>query len=101
MPPVNTLLLRIFGIVIFVASLASAQEVIPLYQSTPPGSAPESYAEKQYFSKSWGSEVVTNVTKPTLVIFRPAPETKNGTAVVICPGGGLMALQIDGKPALI
>jgi acetyl esterase/lipase len=93
----KTLLLRTFGPVIFAASLASAQDVIPLYQGTPPGSAPENYPEKEYFSKLWNAEVVANVTKPTLTVFKPAPEQKNGTAVVVCPGGGLVALSITSE----
>jgi acetyl esterase/lipase len=91
-PSMKTILLRTFGMVIFAASLASAQDVIPLYQGTPPGSAPENYPEKEYFSKLWNVQVVTNVTKPTLTVFKPAPEQKNGTAVVVCPGGSFMAL---------
>jgi acetyl esterase/lipase len=90
-------LIRTFGLVIFAASLASAQSVIPLYPGTPPGSTPENYPEKEYFSKVWNTEVVTNVTKPTLTVFKPAPEQKNGAAVVVCPGGGLVALSITSE----
>jgi len=76
------------------ATAAFAQDVIPLYLGTPPGSSPETYPEKQYFSKVWNTEVVSNVTKPSLTVFKPSAELKNGTAVVICPGGGFMALSI-------
>ncbi len=76
------------------ATLAAAQDVIPLYPGTPPGSTAENYPEKAYFSKAWNTEVVANVTKPTLTVFKPSAETKNGTAIVICPGGGFMALSI-------
>lgn len=99
----KTIVLRTFGLVLvagfalFVATVASAQEVIPLYQGTPPGSTPENYPEKEYFSKLWGEEVVTNVTKPTLTVFKPAPEQKNGAAIVVCPGGGMMALSINSE----
>ena len=93
----KTLVWRTFGLVIFTASLASAQEVIPLYQGTPPGSAAESYPEKEYFSKLWNAEVVSNVTKPSLTVFKPASRQKNGTAVVICPGGGLVAIEINNE----
>jgi hypothetical protein len=31
---------------------------------------------------------ITNVTRPTLSLFRPAADNHTGTAVVICPGGG-------------
>ena len=78
----------------FLATLAAAQDVIPLYPGAPPGSTQENYPEKEYFSNVWHTEVVTNVTKPSLTVFKPAPELKNGTAVVICPGGGFMALSI-------
>ena len=89
--------LRTFGLVIFAASLASAQDAIPLYEGTPPGSGPENYPEKEYFSTIWNTEVVANVTKPTLTVFKPAPEQKSGTAVVVCPGGGFMALSINSE----
>ena len=79
---------------VFLAPLAAAQQVIPLYPGTPPGSTQENYPEKEYFSKSWNTEVVADVTKPTLTVFEPSPELKNGTAIVICPGGGFMALSI-------
>ena len=85
---------RVFAIVLLVACVATAQDVIPLYRGTPPGSTPATYPEKQYFSKAWNTEVVSNVTKPSLTVFRPSPEKKNGTGIVICPGGGFMALSI-------
>lgn len=78
---------------------AAAQDVVPLYPGTPPGSKQENYPEKQYFSKEWNEEVVANVTRPTLTIFKPAPELKNGTAVVIYPGGGFMALSVASEGA--
>jgi len=37
------------------------------------------------------------VTKPTLTIFQPAPEQKNGTAIVVWPSGGFMALSITSE----
>ena len=93
----KSLILRTFSLVLFIASLAAAQDVIPLYPGTPPGSTPETYPERTFFSKVWNTEVVSNVTKPTLTIFKPSPEIKNGTAIIICPGGGFMALSIDSE----
>lgn len=81
----------------FLTTFAAAQDVIPLYPGTPPGSVQETYPEKEYFSKAWNTEVVTNVTKPSLTVFKPSPELRNGTALVICPGGGFMALSIDSE----
>jgi len=93
----KTFLMRVLGCVIFLATLAGAQDVIPLYPATPPGSTQENYPEKEYFSKTWNTEVVANVTKPTLTVFKPSPELRNGTALVICPGGGFMALSITSE----
>jgi len=78
-------------------SFALAQEVIPLYSGPAPGSPQENYPEKEYFSKTWSTEVVTKVTKPTLTLFKPSTGQGNGTAAVICPGGGFMALSINSE----
>jgi len=37
------------------------------------------------------------VTKPTLTVFKPAPELKNGAALIVCPGGGFIALSITSE----
>jgi acetyl esterase/lipase len=90
----RTLASRLFCIVLLLAPVASAQDVVALYPGLAPGSVQESYPEKAYFSKVWSTDVVTNVTRPTLMVFKPPPELKINTAVVICPGGGFMALSI-------
>ena len=41
------------------------------------------------------SKRVTNVTKPTLKIFRPEKDKETGVAVIVCPGGGYKALMMD------
>lgn len=76
---------------------ALAQQIIPLPISSGAKSSRANYPEKQYFSQAWHTEVVTNVTKPSLMIYRPLPWTANGAAVVICPGGGFMALSINSE----
>ena len=45
------------------------------------------------------TRLVTNVTKPTLTIYRPAKDKETGTAVLICPGGGYWDLywQLEGE----
>src|SRR5262252_9017712 len=95
----KTFVRRSLCLVVFFATLAAAQDVIPLYQGTPPGSSPENYPERSYFSKLWNTDIVSNVTKPSLMVFKPSPELRNGTALVICPGGGFMALSITGEGA--
>src|SRR5947209_6396831 len=80
-----------------VAASALAQDVIPLYAGVAPGSEPGEYQEKEFFSTAWNTKVVSNVTKPTLTVYKPAAGVTNGNAVVICPGGGFMALSIESE----
>ena len=93
----KTFLIPTLCAVVFLATLSSAQDVIPLPFTPAPGAPPADYPEKTYFSQIWKTEVVTNVTKPSLTVFKPSPELRNGTAVVICPGGGFMALSINSE----
>lgn len=62
-----------------------------------PESVVWSGAEKNYFSEIWGTQVNTNVSTPSLEIYRPDPEKNTGTAVIIAPGGGLYALSITSE----
>jgi acetyl esterase/lipase len=45
------------------------------------------------------TRMITDVTKPTLTIYRPAKEKDTGTAMLICPGGGYWNLywQLEGE----
>lgn len=90
----KTFAVRLITLMLSLAAVAAAQDVFPLYPGTAPGSPQDNYPEKQYHSNVWNTEVVTNVTRPTLTVFKPSPELKNGTAIVVCPGGGFMALSI-------
>jgi len=39
---------------------------------------------------------ITNVHKPTLLMFAPEATNANGTAVIYCPGGGYVRISIGG-----
>jgi len=45
------------------------------------------------------TKMVTNVTKPTITVYRPAKDNDTGTALLICPGGGYWNLywQLEGE----
>jgi len=45
------------------------------------------------------TKLLTNVTKPTITIYRPAKEKDTGAAVLICPGGGYWDLywELEGE----
>lgn len=66
-----------------------AQTEMPLY----PGRVPN--AREVENQETNENNVVRNVSKPTLTAFLPAAGTGNGTAVIVCPGGGYGVLVID------
>lgn len=45
------------------------------------------------------TRLITNVTKPTITIYKPARDKDTGTSMLICPGGGYWNLywQIEGE----
>jgi len=45
------------------------------------------------------TRLVTNVTRPTISIYRPAKDKETGAALIICPGGGYWNLywQLEGE----
>ena len=81
-------------ILLALAYPAGAQRVIPLYSGPAPGSESWTQQEREYYSKEWQTQIVANVTRPTLIAYLPASEKATGTAVVICPGGGFHALSM-------
>src|SRR5712691_8185665 len=45
------------------------------------------------------TRMITNVTKPTITIYRPAKDKDTGAAMLICPGGGYWNLywELEGE----
>ncbi len=79
---VNILLSLFF----FIAAHLAAQSVINLYEGPVPNSKPTVDDEK--WEDRNGITIVSNISRPTLTLFLPPKEKANGTAVIICPGGG-------------
>jgi len=77
--------------------VANAQQVVPLYPGKAPGSEKWNWKEGEMYSDQWQTRIVYNVATPTLTVYMPPPALSNGTAVVICPGGGFHALSIDSE----
>jgi acetyl esterase/lipase len=84
---------RISLIILLIASLfaVQAQEVIPLYKGLPPGNKQAGNTESNIKT---GRGYVTNVSIPTLTVFKPQKTNPAKTAVIICPGGGYFRLSI-------
>ena len=85
------------GLILALAPAANAQTVIRLPSQPAPGAETADAEGKEYFSKTFNTQVVTNVSQPTLTQFSPSPESANGTAVIICPGGGFHILSINSE----
>jgi acetyl esterase/lipase len=77
--------------------LRAQDKVIRLYDGPAPGSENWKQTEQEYFNQQWKVRVVINVVDPTLTVFQPQPGKANGTAIIICPGGGFVALSIDSE----
>jgi acetyl esterase/lipase len=76
-------------------SILSAQQVMALYDGKVPNAKPCNEKDHEFIDTSWakpGILVVDHITKPTLTVFEPTEEKRNGTAVIICPGGGYSIL---------
>jgi len=70
-----------------------AQQVIPLYETVPNAIAGAPVVEK---SDTAGNRIRTSrVTWPTITAFFPPKDIANGTAVIICPGGGYSYLVMN------
>lgn len=75
------------------ARTAEKPEVLDVWPGKPPGEIKAIAEEKM--TESRGVKRITNVSKPTLTIYRPAKDKDVGAAVVICPGGGYNILAWD------
>lgn len=68
--------------------------VQPIWPGKPPGDVkelpPEENVTKPDQKDPGGKPVIrlTNVSTPTVSLYRPAKEKDTGTAIIICPGGG-------------
>ncbi|MBI9058085.1 MAG: alpha/beta hydrolase [Labilibaculum sp.] len=87
-----------FLITLFITSFlfTKAQEVIklPFKQST---EIKWSQNEKEYYSEKWTTQVITNVSTPTMLVYKPTKELNNGAAVIVAPGGALYAHSINSE----
>jgi acetyl esterase/lipase len=98
------MLLGLVCVVVFAGAAATAADkpqVIDLWPDKAPGDKSDIGEEKVLDNKPGETPVkrVTNVSHPTLSIFRPAKDKDKGAAVVIAPGGGysILAWDLEGE----
>ena len=55
--------------------------------------------ERKQVEVTESTRMLTNVTRPSITIHRPAKEKDTGTAIIICPGGGYWNLywELEGE----
>ena len=84
-----------------VAQEAKPSIVKPIWPAKPPGDTvelpPEQDVTKPDAKDAGGKRIIrlTNVSIPTISIYRPSKETDTGTSVIICPGGGHSILAFN------
>ena len=78
------------------SSLVLGQRVIPLYEGKIPNSKEVPDQERET-----SSHFLTRGSRPTLTVYEPLNGQPNHTAVIICPGGGYIMLNIDLEGAKI
>ena len=80
---------------VFLSPMATAQAtapggtIIPLY---PKGSVASLGVPEVRDKLKNGETMIYDVSEPTLELYSPAPGRANGTAVIVAPGGGFVAL---------
>ena len=92
----TTATLAFAGLLLLASGRLLAQQTFPIYSGTVPNSQPSAVQETSVTLDNGGVRI-SNVVQPNLTAFLPAAGTANGTAVIICPGGGYARLSIDSE----
>jgi acetyl esterase/lipase len=87
--------LSLLTLSLFPLLMVAAQQELPLYGNDPiPNSKPAANQEKVDSGSRPGYYTLSKVSRPTLTVFLPPQGKGNGTAVVVCPGGGYTHLAM-------
>ncbi|MEO7599560.1 MAG: hypothetical protein ABIV50_11550 [Opitutus sp.] len=73
----------------------TASEVITLWPSGAPGETGQVGTEHVLPDRPRPFDQITDVTEPTLAVFLPPKDMRNGTAMLVTPGGGLERLALE------
>jgi acetyl esterase/lipase len=72
--------------------------IMDIWPDRPPGD--EGEIGEEHFREPWSEETkgtrwLTNVTRPTIAVYRPEADKDTGAAALVCPGGGYWNLAWD------
>jgi len=89
---------KLFTLILIMCSLTSfsqKKEMIYLWPEKVPGEMKEK--QPPVFAASENDKIIrySEVTNPAVEVFLPDPAVKNGSAVIVCPGGGYQILAYD------
>lgn len=92
-----------FAMFCMMATLAFAEgivdgQVIKLYDGKAPGTENWKHKER-LISKDPTNPIYVNVSEPTITAY--VPENPNGTAILVCPGGGFCILSYETEGELV
>ncbi|MFV8341016.1 prolyl oligopeptidase family serine peptidase [Flavobacterium sp. XS2P39] len=78
-----------------IAPLLSQNKEIPLWDKIPGSISAVNHKEEKNYDTEGVVKGVSKVSQPTLTVFLADQDKSNGTAVIICPGGGYSHLAIN------
>ncbi|HEU0038159.1 MAG TPA: alpha/beta hydrolase [Verrucomicrobiae bacterium] len=108
MHPIASALAMFFSLIVAGTALAAEPLVVEIWPGKVPDEIGNIGAERVRMSPRLDrkqvevtepTRMITDVTKPTLTIYRPTKDKATGTAMLICPGGGYWNLywQLEGE----
>ncbi|MBB5685955.1 alpha/beta hydrolase [Sphingobium boeckii] len=86
------------------AQSAPTPEIVKIWPGQAPGTEDWKGPETDSPVKLPGAapiSMVSNVTVPTLTVYRPKAETANGTAMIVVPGGGFQTLAMTHEGEMV
>jgi len=98
------LAISLAALIPFLASAAEKPTVVDLWPGAVPGEKGDLGEEKVTMGKTGDATVIksiTNVSKPTLTIYKPAKNLDTGAAIVVAPGGGYNNLAWEHEGSMV
>src|SRR5207302_4485944 len=108
MPPVASVTAVFASLMVAWSAAAAEPRVVEIWPGKVPDESgnigPERFRmspalDRKQVEVTEPTRMITDVTKPTLTIYRPPKEKDTGTAILICPGGGYWNLywELEGE----
>lgn len=74
---------------------AQTKEVIYIWPDVVPGEMQAKHEPEKSENTEGNVLRLTNITNPSLVVFKPEASKNNGIGIIVCPGGGYNILAAD------